>query len=224
MAPEPSPRGAILRQAASISLAVAPFGVAFGAACSQAGISLIEAIGFSTLVFAGSAQFAAVSVLADGGTAVAAVAAGLLLNLRSLAFGLVMAPALRGRVAGRALASQLVIDESTAIGSAQSDPRWQRFGFLAAGLGVFVLWNLTTVVGASIGVGASDLIDRLGIDATIPAAFAALVWPRLTDARAKVAALGGAAIAFATTPVLPPGLPILAASVAVVALTGSRDR
>ena len=211
----PSPRGAVVRQALSISLAVVPFGVAFGVAADQAGLTLAEAVGFSTLVFSGSAQFAAVSVLADGGTVAAAVVSGLLLNLRSIAFGVVMAPALRGPLWWRALTSQLMIDESTAVGSAQEDRRWQRYGFLAGGLGVFVFWNVATVLGASVLGSADGLIEAAGIDATIPAAFLALVWPRLMDRTQRVVAALGAAIALATAPVLPPGLPIIVAAGAV---------
>jgi predicted branched-subunit amino acid permease len=210
-----SPRPAIVRQAASISLAVVPFGVAFGVACREAGLRLSEAIGFSTLVFAGSAQFAAVSVLADGGSVATAVASGLLLNLRSLAFGVAMGPALGGRWWQRAAASQLMIDESTAIGSAQTGLRWQRFGYLAGGLGVFAAWNLATALGASVVAGAGEVIETAGIDATIPAAFLALLWPRLRDRRQRGVAAGGAAIALATAPVLPAGLPVIAAAAAV---------
>jgi predicted branched-subunit amino acid permease len=177
---------------------------------------LLEAIGFSTLVFTGGAQFAAVSVLGDGGTPAAAVAAGLLLNLRLLAFGLMLAPALRGPFWWRALASQLMIDESAAVGSAQPDRRWQRYGYVAAGLGVFVTWNATTVLGASVLGGADELIERAGIDATIPAAFLALLWPRLADGRQRVLAGVGAAIALLAAPVLPPGMPIVAAASAIV--------
>jgi hypothetical protein len=126
-------------------VAVAPFGVAFGVACRRAGLSTWDALGFSTLVFTGSAQFAAVSVLDDGGSVVAAVAAGLLLNLRSLAFGIALAPALDGPRWERALWSQLMIDESAAVASAQAERRWRRTGDLTAGLGVFEVWNATTV-------------------------------------------------------------------------------
>ncbi len=213
---DPSPRGAIVRQALSISLAIVPFGVAFGVASDQAGLRLIEAVGFSALVFTGSAQFAAVSVLADGGTVAAAVVSGLLLNLRSLAFGIVMAPALRGPIWWRALASQLMIDESMAVASAQKERRWQRYGFLAGGLGVFVFWNASTLLGASVLGGADDLIETAGIDATIPAAFLALLWPRLVDRTQRLVALVGAGIALATAPFLPPGLPIIAAAGAVL--------
>ena len=211
-----SPRRAVWRQALSICLAVTPFGLAFGVVCDQAGLSLAEALGFSTLVFTGSAQFAAVTILGDGGTVVAAVVSGLLLNVRSLAFGIVMAPALRGPRWWRALVSQLMIDESTAVGSAQRELRWQRYGYLVSGLGVFVFWNASTVLGASLLTGADDLIERAGIDATIPAAFLALVWPRLLEPTQRLVAGLGAVIALATAPLLPPGLPIIVAAAAVV--------
>ena len=113
-------------------------------------MSVLEAVGFSTLVFTGSAQFAAASVLADGGTVATAVVSGLLLNLRSLAFGLVMAPALRGPLWWRALVSQLMIDETTAVGSAQSERRWQRYGYLVSGVVLFTMWNLSTLAGVTI--------------------------------------------------------------------------
>lgn len=215
--PEPSnPRPALLRQAGSIALAVGPFGIAFGVVAADSGLSLLEAIGFSTLVFTGGAQFAAVSVLGDGGTATAAVAAGLLLNFRLLAFGVVLAPALGGPIWRRAVAAQLMIDESAAVAAGQTEPRWQRFGYLAVGLAVFVTWNATTILGASVLGGAEELIDRAGIDATIPAVFLALVWPRLADGQQRLLALAGAAIALLSAPVLPPGMPIVAAALATV--------
>ena len=207
---------AIRAQALSIALAVSPFGVAFGVACSEAGLSVWDAIGFSTLVFSGSAQFAAVSVLADGGTAVAAVTSGLLLNLRSLAFGVAMAGALKGPVWWRALASQLMIDESTAVGSVQRTDALKRYGYLAGGIAVFVLWNLTTILGASVLSSSEQLIEDLGIDATIPAAFLALLWPRLVDPVQRLIAAVGAVVALALVPISPAGVPIIAAAGAVV--------
>jgi predicted branched-subunit amino acid permease len=182
--PEPdAPRRArILRQALSVAFAVAPFGVVFGVACADAGLSWLDAAGFSTLTFAGSAQFAAVDVLGDGGTAAAAIGAGLLLNLRSLAFGVVLAPVLDGPWWKRAAMSQLVIDESTAVATAQDTPRWRRFGFLA------------------------------------------LLWPRLVGeggADGRRIAAAGAVIAAVTIPFTPPGVPILAATLGVLAVRRS---
>ncbi len=209
-------RRRLRRLAASVVAAVAPFGVAFGAACSEAGMSLAQAVGFSTLVFTGGSQFAAVTVLADGGAAVAAVTAGVLLSLRSLAYGVVMAPVLDGPRWWRALSAQLMIDESTAVGTASDDPALRRYGYFAAGLGVFVVWNLTTIIGAVAFGDAVDLILRLGIDATIPAAFLGLVWPRLADDEQRRIAALGAVIAFLLVPVVPAGVPIVAAALAVV--------
>lgn len=185
--------------------------------CAEAGLQWWEAVGFSAIVFAGSAQFAAVGVLGEGGTVAAAVGAGVLLNLRSLAFGLAMAPSLRGSVPFRLAASQLMIDESMAVGTAATTPALRRYGYLAGGLAVFVLWNLSTLGGALLAAGAEDLVPALGIDATIPASFLALLWPRLRDQRHLRVALLGAVIALVAAPVTPPGIPILVAGLGVLA-------
>ncbi len=218
MAPE---RARIIRQALSVGFAVAPFGVVFGVACADAGLSWLDAAGFSTLTFAGSSQFAAVDVLGDGGTATAAIGAGLLLNLRSLAFGVILAPALDGPWWKRAAMSQLVIDESTAVATAQDDLRWRRYGFLAGGLAVFVLWNLCTLLGVALASVGDDFVREWGLDAAAPAAFLALLWPRLVGpagSGGRRIAAAGALIAAVTIPFTPPGVPILAATLGVLAV------
>ena len=212
----PSPRGAIHRQALSIALAVAPFAVAFGIAAQRAGLTTVEAMGFSTLVFSGGSQFAAVSTLAAGGGAVAAVTAGALLALRLFAFGVAIGPDLHGPWWRRALMAQLMIDESTAVGTAQREPRWRRYGYLVTGLVIFVIWNIGTFLGCVLVSDASSAVHDFGIDATIPAAFLALLWPRLHDANTRLLALAGALTAFALVPVAPAGVPIIAAAFAVV--------
>jgi predicted branched-subunit amino acid permease len=198
-----------------------PFGLAFGIACADAGLSTWQASAFSLLVFAGSAQFAAIEVIGDGGSALAAVAAGLLLNLRSLAFGMAMATALSGPWWKRAAWSQFMIDESTAVGSAQTDDRWRRYGYLCAGLTIFATWNVTTFIGAAALSSSGEVLTTWGIDSTIPAAFLALLWPRLADAGQRRTALAGGIVALALVPVAPPGVPILAA--AFGALAGGRQ-
>ena len=209
-------RRSIRAQAISIGLAISPFGLAFGALCAESGIGVWEALGFSSLVFGGSSQFAAVSVLADDGTVIAAITAGLLLNLRSLAFGVSMAPSLKGSLLWRAGVSQLMIDESTAIGSSQSTHELRRYGYLWGGLSVFVLWNATTLIGVSILSEAESLITDLGIDATIPAAFLGLIWNKLENARHRVVALIGAITALILIPITPAGIPVIAAASAII--------
>ena len=218
-------RRAIRRQAASIVAAVAPFGVVFGAAAATAGLDLWQAVGFSSLVFGGSSQFAAIEILGDDGSIASAAISGLLLNVRSLAFGLIMAPALIGPWWKRAAMSQLMIDESTAVGAAQDGLRWRRSGYLIAGIGVFVVWNLTTIVGFVVFSDAGDLITDLGLDAAGPAAFLALLWPRLSSAPQRHTAIAGSLIALVLIPVAPPGVPILASmfGVAVALVWPSGD-
>ena len=213
-------RARIHRQAASVALAVAPFGVVFGVACADAGLTWLDATGFSALVFAGSSQFAAVGVLSDGGTAAAAVVAGLLLNLRSLAFGVVLAPDLDGPLWKRSLLSQLVIDESTAVATVQDGGRWRRYGFLAGGLAVFVVWNITTLLGVGLASFGDAFVAEWGLDAAPPAAFLALLWPRVHGRAGSGdlhVALVGAAVAAVATPFVPPGVPILLAAIGVFA-------
>lgn len=217
-------RKRLRRQAVSITLAVAPFGIVFGAAAATAGLSLLQAVGFSVLVFGGSSQFAAVEILGDGGSVASAAIAGLLLNVRSLAFGVIMAPALTGALWKRMLMSQVMIDESTAVGTAVGNSveelPMRRYGYLAGGIGVFVVWNATTIVGHAVFSGAGDLITDLGLDVAGPAAFLALLWPRLADRRQLSVAVGGAIVALLLVPFAAPGVPILASMVAVLAVVG----
>ena len=127
-----------------------------------------------------------------------------------------MAPALTGAFWQRAAMSQLMIDESTAVGTSTTDPALRRYGYLCAGIGVFVVWNITTVLGHLVVSDAGDLINDFGLDAAGPAAFLALLWPRLQQRPQLRTALAGAAIALVLVPIAPPGVPILAAITAVL--------
>lgn len=214
-APAPDRAAAIVRQALAIGVAVGLFGLSFGVLTAQTDLSLAKAVALSTLVFGGSVQLAAVGVVAEGGTALSAVLSGLLLAARCIAFGVVLAPLLRGPLGRRLLASHLVIDESTALATAQPDPASARRGFWAAGIAVFVLWNAGTIAGWFL-TGAID-VEATGLDAAIPAAFVALVWPRLDRPSARLAAVVGAAVALLAAPVLPAGAPVLLAGLGAVA-------
>ena len=131
--PPARPVPVLLRQALAIGVAVGLFGLSFGVLAAQTGLSLLQAEALSALVFAGSTQLAAVGVAAEGGTALSAVLGGLLLSARCVAFGVTLAPLLRGRARRRLLAAHLVIDESAALAAAQTDPAAARRGFWAAG-------------------------------------------------------------------------------------------
>jgi len=116
----------------------------------------------------------------------------------------------------RAVAVQLMIDETAAVATVQPDRETSRYAYWFTGLALFTMWNASTIIGATVVASSADLIHDLGLDATIPAAFLALLWPRLDEPTHRVVAVAGAAIAVVTTPFAPPGLPVILALIAVV--------
>jgi 4-azaleucine resistance transporter AzlC len=209
----PSAFAAGLRASAPLAVAVLVFGASFGVLARDAGMGIAAPIVMSLTTFAGSAQFAAASVLGAGGAVAAAIVAAVLLNLRYLAIGISVAPALRGSVARRVGEAQLAVDESWAM--AQVDGRVDRGRLLGAGTVLMTSWVAGTVAGVLGGSALGDPADY-GLDAMFPALFLALLAGQLDGRRARAAALAGGAIALALTPLVPPGLPIVAAAFGVV--------
>lgn len=198
-----------------LAMAVGMFGVSFGVlAASEPTFGGLAAIVMSATTFAGSAQFAALSVISAGGQTIAAITAGILLNLRYLPIGVSVAPSMRGGILGRFLASQLVVDESWAL-AARPGGRFDVRTLIIAGALIWAAWVGGTAVGV---VGGSAIGDprALGIDGALAALFLALVWPQLHNPTAKIAAVLGAAIAIGLVPLTPPGLPIIAAAAAAL--------
>ncbi|MDX6598820.1 MAG: hypothetical protein QOE87_2707 [Gaiellales bacterium] len=206
----------VWRAALIFTATSALIGLSFGVLARTSGISLVMTCAMSLLVFAGGAQFLAIATIASGGTPLAAVLGGVVLNARHLPYGLAVAPFLRGPLWKRALSSQVVLDESTALALAQPTPELGRLAFYACGSLLFVAWNLGTLVGALAGGAIADP-SALGLDAAFPASMLALLAPLLRHRDVRAAALAGAAIALAVTPFTAPGVPILAAAAGVLA-------
>ncbi|GIU90733.1 MAG: hypothetical protein KatS3mg010_1832 [Acidimicrobiia bacterium] len=202
-----------MRDALGIGVATGAYGVSFGAISIAAGLSIAQTCALSALMFTGGSQFALVG---SAGSPGAGAATAIMLGARNALYGVRLSPILRVRGVRRLAAAQLVIDESSAMAIAQREARAGRLAFWATGLAVFALWNLGTVAGA-LGAGALDDPDALGLDAAVPAAFLALLAPRMHGREPWSVAVGGAAVALALTPVAPAGVPVLcAAAVAVV--------
>ncbi|MET8831775.1 AzlC family ABC transporter permease [Streptomyces sp. NPDC004610] len=201
----------LVRDASLVWLASGVVGVSFGAISVAGGLPVWVPVVMSLVVYAGSAQFSAVGVLLAGGGPLAAAATGLLLNTRTVAFGLAVADVLgRGRVA-RLLGAHLVTDETVAFALAQEDPARRRAAFWISGLGLFAVWNVGVLGGALAGSALGDTA-RFGLDAAFPAVLVALVLPTLRkDPSVRRAALAGAAVALAVTPLVPAGVPVLLA-------------
>jgi len=212
-----SPERAVRATSWEVGAVVGSYGLGFGALAVASGFSLAQTIVMSALVFTGASQFALISVVGGGGVPLAGVAAGLALGSRNAFYALRMRALLQPRGWRRAAAAQLTIDESTAVALAQRDVRLSRIGFWTTGVAVYVAWNIATIVGGLAVEQISDP-DVIGLDAAVGAAFLALIWPQLTTVKLRVVAGGGALLALALTPLLPQGLPVLAAAgVAVVA-------
>jgi 4-azaleucine resistance transporter AzlC len=211
--------GAGLRAVTPLLPAVLAFGVSFGVLARSAGMDGLAAIAMSLTTFAGSAQFATVSVLGAGGTAAAAIVAAVLLNARYGPMALSAAPAFRGGRLRRLLEAQLLVDESWAL--SQRDGRFDRPILIGAGLGLYAGWAGGTAIGVVAGDSLADPAT-LGLDAAFPALFLALLVPLVRDRTALAAALLGAGIALALTPLTPAGIPVIAATAAC--LVGLRAR
>ena len=214
---EPPHRRRITSNALGIGLATGAYALSFGAISVASGLSVLQTQTLSVLMFTGASQFALVGVLGAGGGAVAAVITAWLLGARNGLYALSLAPILDVRGLRRMGAAQMTIDESTAMALAHPEPvQAARHAFWMTGLSVFVLWNLGTAVGA-LGAAAIDDPSSLGLDAAIPAGFIALLWPRLVGRSMWAVAVAGAVLALVLTPVLRPGLPVLAAGLVAFA-------
>jgi 4-azaleucine resistance transporter AzlC len=217
-----SHRGAMAagaRAVAPIAIAAAAFGASFGILARDAGMGIAAPLVFSLTTFAGSAQFAVASVLDSGGAVATAIVAAVLLNLRYLAVGMSVAPALRGSKPRRLAESQLAVDESWAV--AQQDGRVDRDRLVGAGLVLFVAWFGGTVAGVLGGSALGDPADY-GLDAMFPALFLALLAGQIDGPRTRAAALAGGLIALALTPLLPAGMPIVMAVAGAALALGVR--
>jgi predicted branched-subunit amino acid permease len=208
-------RREVLRQCLSVGIATGAYGISFGALSVAAGLNIWQTIALSALLFSGASQFAVVGIIAAGGAGAAAVATSSLLAARNGIYGLQMSRLLGVSGLRRVPAAQLTIDESTAVAIGQPEPAAQRLGFWGTGLAVYVLWNLTTILGAVVGNALGDP-KQYGLDAAAPAAFCALLWPRLKHGDARVVAAVAALIALVVAPHAPAGIPVLVAALAAI--------
>ena len=194
------------RDSLSVAITVGAYGVAFGAASVAAGFSVVQSCLFSLLTFTGASQFAAIGVVASGGAVASAIAAATMLGTRNALYGIQMAPLLQVKGVRRVLAAHVTIDESTGVALSQA-PRGvaaMREGFWITGTGVFLFWNIFTLLGA-LGAKALGNPASWGLDFLRGVAVTSMVFAMLV------------------TPWLPAGLPIIATT-AVAMMLGWRAR
>ena len=207
-----------VRKGVPFAVAGGLLAMSFGVVARQAGLSPVEAIVMSAIVYAGSAQFTAIAIFGQGGGVGAAVGAAALMNSRFLPMGVALAPSLPGGPLKRAAQGQTVVDASWVL-AARPDGTFDRWILFGSSAIQYVTW----VGGTAIGALAGDLLgdpDALGLDALYPAFFVALLLNELRSRRGREAAALGALIALVLVPIAPPGVPVLLASLgALIGLT-----
>ena len=213
MAPDSAPTRIRDGVRAALPLVLGPllFGLSFGVLAEAAGMSTAAAVVMSATTFAGSAQFAAASVLEDGGTALAAIVSAILLNLRYAGQSIAAASIFPGSRPRRFVESQLIVDESWALSGRSGRFEWPVL--VGAGLLLYAIWVSSTAIGSVAGGALGDPND-LGLDAAFAALLLALAKPYLRERKAVAAALVAAAITLVLIPIAPAGVPLVVASAA----------
>jgi predicted branched-subunit amino acid permease len=204
----PESRRAIVRDAVGIAVASGAYALSFGAISTAAGLSLLQTCALSVLMFTGASQFALVGVVGAGGSVWAGAATAALLGSRNALYGLRLSSLLEARGWHRPATAHFVIDETTAMAIARDSPVMSRFAFWATGFALFALWNIGTLLGA-LATHAFSNPRVLGLDAAPPAAFLALLAPRLRAREPLAIALAAGVVAIALLPFVPLGVPLL---------------
>jgi predicted branched-subunit amino acid permease len=201
----------------SIAVATGLYGISFGALGVASGLDVPQTVALSLLMFTGGSQFAFIGVIAGGGSGAAATAAATLLGVRNAVYGMQLNAMFAPAGWRRFVAPQFTIDESTATAVGQEAPTEQRRGFWVAGVGVFVLWNVFTAIGALAGNALGDP-KQWGLDGAAVAAFLGLLWPRLRGREPWAIAVVCALATVLAVPFVPPGVPILIAALVAAVL------
>ncbi len=199
-------RGELLRGAVDtlpLLLGAAPFGLIFGALAVPDGLGAPGALAMSALVFAGSAQFIALTLLAAQAGPLVIVLTTLVVNLRHALYAATLLPVVaRLPLRWRALLAFWLTDETFAVVhrryGAQAQQGLPTAGakayFLGSCLAMYLNWLAWTALGVWAGHGWPWL-GRWGLEFAMVAAFTAMVAPLLRRRPALAAALSAAAIA-----------------------------
>ncbi len=208
----------VVADSLGVGVATGLYAISFGALATSSGLDVWQACTLSLGAFTGASQFAFIGVVGSGGNPLAGALAGILLGSRNMFYGVTLAPRLKLRGLARLGSAHFVIDESTAMAITRDTTRQARLGFFWTGVSIFVLWNLSTLLGALAGSAIGDPRDY-GLDAAVGAAFLGLLWPQLHTWGARFVALLAAALALGLVPWSPAGVPIIVGG-AVAVLVG----
>lgn len=214
----------LLRDIAALDAGLFIVGVSFGAIATSQGVPWWQSTAMSLFVFAGASQFATMGIMTAGGGLLAGVAAGLILNLRHVPYGMAVGDVYWTSLRAKLIGTHLLVDHSAAFALAAGDDRRRaRHAYWTVGVSLFVIWNLGSVLGAFAGQFIADP-KALGLDAALPAIMLAIIMPNLRDRRTLAAGILGTAVALATSFLLPAGVPVLLALIGLVVMWKGANR
>jgi 4-azaleucine resistance transporter AzlC len=198
-----------------------PFGVIFGTLAMNAGFDIWQTIGMSSIVFAGSAQFVAVGMLAAGTSLGFIVGATIIINLRHLIYAASMLPHVKHLPQKwRIPLGFLLVDEVFAATYPRylNNPQYtnNHWHYLGVGVSFFVSWNVATIVGIFFGANIEG-IANWGLDFAMSATFIGMVMPNLIN-KPMIAGVLTSAILALVTYSLPHKIGLVIASVGGMAV------
>ncbi|MFQ3319962.1 MAG: 4-azaleucine resistance transporter AzlC [Natronomonas sp.] len=177
------------RAVAPVLVGVIPFGLVAGAAAVRVGLSGLQAVGLSVIVFAGASQLAAIELFGQDAPIAVVVVTALVINLRMTMYSASIAPYFqRATTRVRAGLAYLLTDQAYALSVTrfQTDETVDRaWYYLGAAVPLWVVWQICTVIGIVVG---ARVPDSLPLEFAIPLTFLALLVPSITDRPSAAAA------------------------------------
>jgi 4-azaleucine resistance transporter AzlC len=202
-----------VRDVSPILVGIVPFGLVAGVAAVDAGLSPLQAVGLSMVVFAGASQLAIVDLLSRNAELAVVFLTAVVINLRMMMYSASIAPHFRTFRSGwKAVTSYLLTDQAYALsiaryGEDRLGATERRNYYLAVAASLWSVWQVCTVFGVLLGTGVPD---SWGLAFAVPLVFLALLVPAVSNRPSAVAAVAGGGVAVAGEVVVvggSPGLP-----------------
>lgn len=225
-----SPKPTYLRgfvDGAPFVLVVVPFAMLFGVVASEAGLRLAEIMGFSVLVIAGAAQFAALQLMVEDAPTLIILATSLAVNLRMAMYSAALTPYLgQAKLWQRGLIAYFLVDQSYMLAHAKYEaqpkmPLPHRLAYFAGVISpVAPAWYAASLAGALLG---QSIPPEFALDFALPITFLAMVAPMLRSAAHLAAAVTSVATAL-TLAWLPYGTGLLVAALLALLVGAEVER
>jgi 4-azaleucine resistance transporter AzlC len=185
-----------IRDVIPLLLGIIPFGLIAGIATVNAGLGLAEAVGLSTIVFAGASQLATLDLIGRDAPLAIVVVTAVVINLRMLMYSASIAPhfqKLSSRM--KATVAYFLTDQAYALAIARyqnEDSSRSVAYYLGVAVTLWVVWQLMTIAGVVLG---TSVPESLGLEFAVPLVFLALLIPAMEDGPTTVAGMVGGIVA-----------------------------